>query len=667
MYEVAEDAVADGIKYIEVRFSPILHTEDGLNLSAVMEAVIEGKTMAECNLPIIIRVIVCGMRHLDSSVTTKLAEICWRYKQKGVTGFDLAGPEFGFSSKYHRKAFGIVRRKGINCTLHSGEAAGWESIQDSIQYCGAHRIGHGVNLKQNEQLLQFVADNQIAVEVCVTSNVHTKAIPAVDQHPIREFFNKGVIVVPCTDNRTVSNCTLTGEYDLLQKTYGFTPAEIVKIIDYGFKVAFMDSTIKRRVRAEVFKDCITILQDAGVDVSDIDVTEYYDEVGMLHMDSNAPYWMNHKNPEITLDLLEQIPIADIHCKFDGGISLDFLYQELNNEDTKQEILQTLGVQFETKEELQLILQKEKHTTDSLQLGKRIIKLALQTEDQIKRGFEDIFLHCEQDNIYYMEIAFRPKTFTKKKLLTDEEALKIAVDSVIRLNEEYCGKVKCCLTVYVSIASDDPIGFMKTAKLAVSKRDSGVITGFGIYGSQDEIPYNLVRYYLSTFNYLKNNNLNVSIYAGYKKVDSIVTALSEGGARRLSGAFQLNISPRLVNYCSNHKVPVEIRLSQQLEEFTSNIPEHMKLMLDSDVPVAICSFRGLLHGESRREMILKMIQKCSLEAHEVMRLLTAGFRYNFQHKHDRDEMYARFKKRAETVFEENGFKFLYRKHYFTYGN
>ncbi len=108
MYEVCSDAAADGVRYLEVRFSPILHLEKGLTMTQVLEAVLDGAWQANFNLPIVARVIVCGMRQLPGEVTEKIAEIAWRYKEKGVVGFDLAGPEKGFSSKKHKVLSFIV-------------------------------------------------------------------------------------------------------------------------------------------------------------------------------------------------------------------------------------------------------------------------------------------------------------------------------------------------------------------------------------------------------------------------------------------------------------------------------------------------------------------------------------------------------------------------------
>lgn len=117
------------------------------------------------NLPIIVRLIIIGMRNHSPDIIQHLAEIVWRFKHKGIVAFDLAGPEAGFSSKIHKEAFNLIRRKGLNCTIHSGEDANWESVEDSIRFCGAQRLGHGCQLIENPLLLSAVIDRGISIEV----------------------------------------------------------------------------------------------------------------------------------------------------------------------------------------------------------------------------------------------------------------------------------------------------------------------------------------------------------------------------------------------------------------------------------------------------------------------------------------------------------------------
>jgi adenosine deaminase len=179
------------VRYVELRFAPSLHTERGLSNARVLDAVCDGIMLAEAHLPITARVLVCALRHQPEKAT-ELAELAWRYRLHGVVGFDLAGPEAGFGAARLEDAYDIVRARGLSCTVHAGEADGWQSIQASIRNCGANRIGHGVALTQNEELLGYVAARRIPVESCVTSNLQTKAVGSLEQHPIRRFFEEGV-------------------------------------------------------------------------------------------------------------------------------------------------------------------------------------------------------------------------------------------------------------------------------------------------------------------------------------------------------------------------------------------------------------------------------------------------------------------------------------------
>ena len=311
LFELCEDAVADGVTLLEVRFSPVLHLQDGLAPSGVMEAVTEAVTMAEARLPITVRVIVCGMRQMSSALSQQLAEIAWRYERRHVVAFDLAGPEDGFTSKTHSAAYDVVRTKLLNATLHAGEAAPASYIKDALRFCGAHRIGHGVALEQDDELMQYVCDKRIALEVCVTSNVQTKAVAKLADHPIRRFFDRGVVVIPSCDNRTVSNVTLTSEYDLLQRTFGFTVEEIVRMLDYSFDFSFLAHAPRMRVRAEAYRKTVTLLHSNGIDVSKIrERAWHYDDIGVAADDLFAvdlsvprPFWGKHDNPTLTLGVL----------------------------------------------------------------------------------------------------------------------------------------------------------------------------------------------------------------------------------------------------------------------------------------------------------------------------------------------------------------------------
>src|SRR5690606_26124282 len=172
-FELAEDAHLENVRYMEVRYAPMLHTQKGLPLTRVVEAVLSGLRRAREEYGIKSNVILCGIRNISSESSYEMAELAMAYKGRGVVGFDLAGAEANFPAKDHQKAFNLVRENNINCTIHAGEAYGPASIHQAIHVCGAHRIGHGVRLRENGDLLHYVNDHRIPLECCVSSNLQT--------------------------------------------------------------------------------------------------------------------------------------------------------------------------------------------------------------------------------------------------------------------------------------------------------------------------------------------------------------------------------------------------------------------------------------------------------------------------------------------------------------
>lgn len=238
-YELAEDNAKENVRYFEVRYSPILHQKQDMKLATVVHSVIDGIAQAERDFNIRAGVIICGMRHLSPDISMQLAELTLAFKNKGVVAFDLAGAESDYPAKHHRNAFYLIRNNNINTTAHAGESYGPESIHQAIHYCGAHRIGHGTRLKEDGDLLNFIADHRIPIECCVTSNVQTHAVKRFEDHPIRFYFDYGMRVTVNTDNRLVSDTTVTQEYEALANHLGFTADEIRQLIVYGFKSTFL--------------------------------------------------------------------------------------------------------------------------------------------------------------------------------------------------------------------------------------------------------------------------------------------------------------------------------------------------------------------------------------------------------------------------------------------
>ncbi|MEX0746357.1 MAG: adenosine deaminase, partial [Rhodothermales bacterium] len=173
-YELAEDNARENVRYLEVRYGPILHTEEGLSMEEVNDAVLEGLRQAEQDYGIKTAVIVCGLRDRFESASLQQAELAAAYRNRGVVAFDLAGGEAGNPPKHHLHAFYYARNHLLNLTVHAGESWGPDSIHQALFFCGAHRIGHGTTLYQNPDLMRYVLDHQIPLHICPTRNVQTR-------------------------------------------------------------------------------------------------------------------------------------------------------------------------------------------------------------------------------------------------------------------------------------------------------------------------------------------------------------------------------------------------------------------------------------------------------------------------------------------------------------
>ena len=238
-YELAEDAAKENVRLMEVRYSPMLHTRKGLSLTRIVECVLEGLSDARRDYNIVCNIIICGIRHIAPEQSMRLAELSCAYKGKGVVGFDLAGAEYDYPAKDFREAFYLVRNNNVNCTIHAGEAYGPKSIHQAIHVCGAHRIGHGTRLREDGDLLNFVNDHRIPLEVCIKSNVQTRAVRDVTDHPFKFYYDFGIRVTLNTDNRLVTNTTVTDEYMAAVDTFQLNAGDVRQIAINGFKSAFL--------------------------------------------------------------------------------------------------------------------------------------------------------------------------------------------------------------------------------------------------------------------------------------------------------------------------------------------------------------------------------------------------------------------------------------------
>ena len=250
-YELAVDAAAEGVAYLETRYAPVLNTRGGLALGATVEAPLRGLARAERETGVVARVIVCGIRNLPPETSLELARLAVEYRGRGVVGFDLAGGEAGNPASLHRSAFEYARANDLAVTCHAGEGAGAESVADAVHVCGAERVGHATRLIEDPALTDHVNEQRICCECCLTSNVQTRAAQDYESHPFRRYFDLGLNVVLNTDNRLMSGTTLVDEYVHAAAHLDFSFDELARVAMNGFESAFVSVSERAALLARV--------------------------------------------------------------------------------------------------------------------------------------------------------------------------------------------------------------------------------------------------------------------------------------------------------------------------------------------------------------------------------------------------------------------------------
>jgi adenosine deaminase len=250
-YEMLEDMRDDGVVYVETRFAPVFHTSKGLHWDDVVSAVLKGLERGRKAFGVEYGLIICAMRNMKLS--EEMAELAVDFRDRGVVGFDLAGEEGGFPPKKHIDAFHYIQRANFNISIHAGEAFGKESIWQAIQWCGAHRIGHATRLIEDialdaeeptrivklGDLAQYILDKRIPLEICLSSNVHTGAAESVQTHPFGVYYRCRFRVTLNTDDRLMSDTTMTKELGVAQAAFGLGLDDFEKITINSMKSAFV--------------------------------------------------------------------------------------------------------------------------------------------------------------------------------------------------------------------------------------------------------------------------------------------------------------------------------------------------------------------------------------------------------------------------------------------
>ncbi len=249
-YETVEDMKKDGVVYFETRFAPVFHTTKGLDKHKVVMAVLKGLERGKKDFGVHYGLLICAMRHMEPAVSQEIAELTVDFRNRGVVGFDLAGEEGGYPPKKHVDAFEYIQRENFNITIHAGEAFGKESIWQAIQWCGAHRIGHATRLVEDMRikegevlsmgtLAQYVLDKRIPLEICLTSNVHTGAVQSLEEHPFGILYRYKFRCTLNTDDRLMSNITLTDELCTAAEVFNLKLEDLEKLTINAMKSAFL--------------------------------------------------------------------------------------------------------------------------------------------------------------------------------------------------------------------------------------------------------------------------------------------------------------------------------------------------------------------------------------------------------------------------------------------
>ncbi|HET6391701.1 MAG TPA: adenosine deaminase [Blastococcus sp.] len=261
--ECALDLAADGVVYAEVRFAPELSTTQGLPIEDVVEAMVDGfsvgsREASEAGSPIRVGALLCAMRQADR--WEEVAGLVVRYRDEGVVGFDLAGPEIGFPPDRIPSAIGMLVGARAHRTIHAGEAAGIDSIRAALDGAHAERLGHGVRIADEVDadgslgpVAQRVLDEQVVLEIAPSSNVQTGAYPSLAEHPVDRLHRLGFAVTLNTDNRLMSGVSVSSEVAAVATTFGWSWDDVRTVTERALAAAFIGDGDRQRLLEQLVR------------------------------------------------------------------------------------------------------------------------------------------------------------------------------------------------------------------------------------------------------------------------------------------------------------------------------------------------------------------------------------------------------------------------------
>jgi len=244
--DVMAQAAAENVKYIELRFAPALSLQEGLTYREIYEASIEGLRKGKAKYDIDGNIIVCAMRHHSQETNIQVLKEALPYLGQGICAMDLAGDEAAFDNEKFVRLFEAARKYNMPFTIHSGECGRAENVRISLSL-GAKRVGHGIALIKEPELMVLCAERKLGIEMCPTSNFQTGAVSSDEIYPLRKFLDTGLSVCINTDNRTVSHTTMSDELYLCVSKLGLTENELASIYRNSIELTFADDNIKNHL------------------------------------------------------------------------------------------------------------------------------------------------------------------------------------------------------------------------------------------------------------------------------------------------------------------------------------------------------------------------------------------------------------------------------------
>jgi adenosine deaminase len=428
---------------------------------------------------------------------------------------------------------------------------------------------------------------------------------------------------------------------LLHNKFGFTVPDVLRLIDYGFRAAFVDEGMRKRLRIEAFLKATRILSDEGIDLSGISGT-YYAGLGVTFPPRFLP---PVANPRMTIALVAQLPKCDLDCRLIGSVPLSLLYRFYTDlpEENRNELPSCSSL-----EEFTAYCLRECDRCMRTE-AKNLATALLQTEPNLRAATHAILYEAFVDKVLYLELTVCPTGHTRRGL-TPEMVLDVVLDEIGKFKKKH--DIRVSLVINANIAKSSPLDVHRLAELAVAYHGRGVV---GFATTTAEISVAEMRFFEQTFAYLSDNFVPVTIFAGETAPESVSSALVRGHARRISGGFQITQNESLLNDVISHNIAVLISRSKRMEAAMPGWKgSPVRFFTDFGVNLAFCSIHHGFANMSRSEQLFQLAEQAGFGAGALLKLIAQTFSAAFIPHKEVTAYQERFWKEASAVLSDCGF-------------